>query len=331
MDAFVSIVKLGIKKTELTEKNSLYKKYYPNELETTNLQQNLYTLWFFWLKIKKLDGTIQVVFDENTELYRNSVTCIKYKLTKPFCRNIRTISIICPTNKEYMYVYIGADLSKQYLNETMVESLLSYNSLHLLYYGKPLKYGRYGKKLLFYREQIQQHNFDLRDFVIVSSGILGMYGMREPTDIDMVTLETNYKEICDELIDCHHHVLETYEITVEELVLNPNKYVYWNGVKFAALDVVYKACNNRIENTKKLDAYFIRVIWGEEPFSILELTKKRVRHYFIRTIREWKKNHSKYFAWKYIIKDGVIFCCKNPDLVLKKIYRLLKGEPHEKN
>ena len=326
MDSLVSIVKSGIQKKDLIN-DFFYKSYYPKESDCTNLRLVLYDLWIFWVRLKKLDGTYFFVFNENAELFQRSSTCIKYLLTKQFRYNLNSLDIVCPADKEYLYLYIGRNLSEWHLSEKIVESLLNYHSLHLLYFGNPLKYGRYVKKLIFYKDQIQRHDFDLKDFVIVSSGILGMYGMREPTDIDMVTLEPNYKEICDELIDCHHHVLQTYEITAEELILNPNNYVYWNGIKFAALNVVYRACNNRIETTKKLDGFFIRVIWGEETPSILELTEKRVRHYVIRTTREWKKRN----AWIYRVKAKVIFCLKIPYLACRKIYQIIRSMFHEKD
>lgn len=330
MDSLVSIIKSNISK-EYLKKEHLYERYYPQGMNSTELRRELYDSWFFWSQSKRLDGTSYIVFAENANLFQVSTTCIKYKLTKRFRDNIRYMEIFCPDDKEYMYLYIGTNLSEFYLNELLVESLLNYNSLHLLYFGIPLKYSRYIKKLLYFKERVQLHNLDIKNFVIVSSGILGMYGMREPTDIDMVTLEPEYKEICDKLIDCHHHVLKTYEVTVEDLVLNPNNYVFWNGIKFAALNVVYKACYNRIEKTKKIDGYFIRVIWGQEKPSVFELTKKRVQHYFIRTTREWKKNHQRYYEWRLRVKRRVIFCIKLPYLVCRKAYWVIRGILHEKN
>lgn len=287
-------------------------------------QQMLYA-WYYWKEIRKLGGYYQMLTEENAweavispgEVY--TVLCVK--LSDLLRKNLALAGVKVPKGHNSLSFVIGETLPGIRLKEQWIETFLNWNNWHLLYYGHPNRYLRYQKKLAIFRQQIKMAGFCLNDFVIVSSGILGLYGMREPTDIDIVTTEPGYRSVCNDLIDCHHHVLNTYEVTAEELVHQPDKYVYWKGIKFAALDVIYKACNNRIEETKKLDAFFIDVIRGKEapPFRILLALK--VRHYYLRTTREWKKRHLWYEQGKAQIRHILKLACHLPKRILNKVLR----------
>lgn len=328
METLVSVLKADVEEKKILS-DLQYAKYFEACSEENKLRKLLFSLWIE--EKGNTNARFIISYSEDAELMHSSNCCIRYEITSRFCKNLNFDQIHISSKEEKFFLYIGEDIEGTRLTEFIIETFLNYNSLHLLYFGKPLKYSKYRKNLEVYKNRIIQHDFALDSFVIVSSGILGMYGMREPTDIDMVTVESRYPEICDELIDCHHHVLKTYEITVEELVRNPLKYVYWDGIKFAALDVVYKACNNRKENTKKLDGYFVRVIWGYENPNLLELTEKRIRHYLIRTLREWKKHHEGYYECKARIKRKIRFCFKVPYLVVRKLYRIIKNDEEDKS
>lgn len=302
----------------------------PEEVrQVSELQKRLFVVWYDWKFIRRLQGQYCITFDNiqreknNDEAKARTVLIIKINLK--LVKNLKSVGIDVPTDFKYLKLYIGKHVSGEKLTNSIIETFFNYNSLHLMINGVTIRYKKYNEKLIFFKSQINKYGFDANDFVIVSSGILGLYGMREPTDIDMVTLEPNYKMLCDSLIDCHHHVLDTYEITAEELVSNPFRYVYWNGLKFAAIDVIYRACCNRVEATKKIDGYFANIIKGEVQPSIYDLTRKRVQHYYLRTVREWQKKHLAYYEKKNEAKNVLKSIIMIPYWGIKKIVEVMRN------
>lgn len=253
---------------------------------------------YYWLD-KMLNGKSANCYYEYTDevvLSRDSHDKIDIfvLLSNKIVKNLRTIGITSNHKKKYFHICFSemkegrASTKNEVQVGVLVETFLNPNSLHLLTNGDVTKYRHYTKKLMLFKEKIMSLNKKISDYVIVSSGVLGIYGMREPTDIDMVTVDDTYNEVCDEIIDCHHHVLNTYGITAESLIYDPHNYVYWNKIKFASLDVVKRACCSRKQRTKKIDGIFIDALLNNSRSSpYLNLLK--IEHWLLRNVREFRK------------------------------------------
>lgn len=180
--------------------------------------------------------------------------------------------------------------SKQY--QYIVNMIFNKNSVHMLYYGDPFRYRRYQNKLKTYRRRINKKKFHMDDFIIDSSGILGLYGVRMPTDINYLSVARNAKNIEYKYIRCHMHVIDTYEKSVLEIVTLPENYLYFNDIKFMAPNIVLKACMNRKELSKKIDSIFLAYItkrWTLDREHKRFIIILKIVHYINRNKREVKK------------------------------------------
>ena len=297
-------VQCQVGQTEMIDETIVFfpqEKYSMNEL--------LFLQYMYWTHIRRTNSFVKLIACDNEkdnldELHRGY---FKLKLTLTN-RGMKNLSLLLNRQEGHngqrahniFLVVATTDINAE--NEIFSEQLgdnnigilnvlLNENSMHLLNYGLPYKYKGYQKKLKEYLGLIKSCNFNYEDFVIASSGILGIYGMRNPTDIDIVTTEKEYKCICNDIIDCHHHVLDTYEKTIQEMTLIPENYVYLDHIKFTSLQIVKCACLNRHEVTKKIDAKFISFLEKDSlSFDMkIVIIYFRIVHFVLRTFRELLK------------------------------------------
>lgn len=264
-------------------------------------KEKLSILWNYWKEKGEVGYRIEFSNEDRLDEVhwdtKKKVTEVRVKLTREAKKNLRHIGIEVDRNCKYLKISLFEKSGFNNRIEEFIELFLNYNSLHLLLNGNVNKYKRYICKLECFKEKLRSFNLKSDDFVIVSSGVLGIYGMRNPTDIDFVSIEKDYKKICDDIIDCHHHVIETYGLSIDEFVKNPNNYIYWGGIKFASLSSVHYACANRVQKTKKIDAQLIETITGDRKYKKGQICFWKVQHLYLRNMRELIKSNPTILKW----------------------------------
>lgn len=137
-------------------------------------------------------------------------------------------------------------------------SLLNENSITYLNNAQTDLYFKSERmnKLQNYFELLKTDNID---YCITSSIILEMYGLREAKDIDYLHREN--KDINIPLFGVHKGKwLDYYQVCKEEIIYNPKYHFYFNGFKFATLDVIKIMKQNRNEEKDKRDIKLINSI-----------------------------------------------------------------------
>ena len=138
--------------------------------------------------------------------------------------------------------------------------LLNENSIKFLNSKKELKYLEFEKRILQFRNYIYENKYDIEDFLIDSSSTLGVYGIREPQDIDFISLQSNTKLPENDIWNDHQNHIKYYNKSVEELILNPDNYFFYNDLKFITLSNLKVFKKNRNEEKDKLDLKLINNI-----------------------------------------------------------------------
>ena len=111
-------------------------------------------------------------------------------------------------------------------------------------------------KLNNYFNLLKEDNID---YCITSSIILEMYGLRDAKDIDYLHREN--KDINLPFFGSHKGKwLDFYHVSKEEIIYNPKYHFYFNGFKFATLDVIKIMKQNRNEEKDKRDILLINKI-----------------------------------------------------------------------
>lgn len=135
--------------------------------------------------------------------------------------------------------------------------VLNQNSIHLLNYGEPDKYASLFEDMERLKESAARSKIPLDDLVACSSSTLGLYGIREPGDLDYISLNEKSDSLKKHGFDNHADHVGFYDCSVYDLLENPNYYLYFNGVKFITLDRLTIFKKNRGE---KKDTDDIRAI-----------------------------------------------------------------------
>jgi hypothetical protein len=101
--------------------------------------------------------------------------------------------------------------------------------------------------------------------VISGSAVLSLYGLRDCKDIDLV-YDTN-----EPPADAHNQYIGTHygKLTLDDIMNDPRNYLYYQGFKYASLDITEAMKKSRNEPKDIKDINLIKQIgrWGpnEKP------------------------------------------------------------------
>lgn len=165
------------------------------------------------------------------------------------CEKIRTyivemdnVSEILALKKEIRDCFgVGNDSihSSDNYGETLLLTHLLYNqnSLKLLNYGQIDYDGAFVRKVCQFNAEIKNKGLDTGKFIIDSSGVLGLYGIRKVADLDYLTTENNVD--FDALgYDNHKSYASFYNTEIGELIQNPLLHCYAFGMKFITIEML---------------------------------------------------------------------------------------------
>ncbi|MES9901329.1 MAG: hypothetical protein ABW168_01445 [Sedimenticola sp.] len=120
------------------------------------------------------------------------------------------------------------------------------NSIHMLNYSSPNKYMSTHASIGKINSFALKNNLSHKDFIVDSSMVLSVYGLREARDIDLLC-SNNEVDTIYESINLHDDELRHYPENKHELIYNPEMYFYFYGIKFMSFSCVYNMKKNRNE------------------------------------------------------------------------------------
>lgn len=136
------------------------------------------------------------------------------------------------------------------------QSLFNEKSLHVLNHQQ-VKNNELHSCLNDFKSIISSKGLSIDDYCITGSSILAAYGMKKFNDLDYLH---NSEVINDDrnLIHSHNEYgIGLYEINYHEIIYNSNNHFYYNGVKFASLDILKDLKIKRSEEKDTLDLQII--------------------------------------------------------------------------
>lgn len=159
----------------------------------------------------------------------------------------------------------------------LAKEILNRNSIDLLNYGCPFKFQSFIKKFLCFTEELKKCNCNSDDYLIDSSAVLSLYGLRECNDIDYITLINDDLMVRSDLFDNHlNYGIEIYySDSIDSLIYNPTKYLYFLGIKFASLEVTLGMKQKRNEEKDINDIQLIKTITQKRNNA--KFTKEKIR------------------------------------------------------
>ena len=130
----------------------------------------------------------------------------------------------------------------------IAKTVFNDNSIHFLNNNKNVSYTNYRKLM---NEAKPDDNT-----IITGSSVLSLYGLRDCKDLDLIYYNDAPK-------DSHNQYLESlYKVTLDDIINNPDYYLYYQGFKYVSLSVIKNMKSLRNEPKDIKDVELIESIGG---------------------------------------------------------------------
>lgn len=122
----------------------------------------------------------------------------------------------------------------------MTRVLCNRNSVDLLQYGHPGRFSELIPGLDRVKRAAENAGVKNGTYVIDSSSVLGLYGLRKTRDIDFIARSHREEEVMriNTGADSHHEYLPQYGVSADDLILNPRNYFWFRNIKLTSLEMV---------------------------------------------------------------------------------------------
>ena len=187
--------------------------------------------------------------------------------------------------------------------------VLNANSLDLMERGVPEKSKKLNYLIERFKKQIFKEHKSLENFIVDSSSVLCLYGLREVGDLDYACIGDNIDNIDN--IDNHINYIKYHGVDKGEMVRNPRYCLYYHDVKFITLEMCRVFKTNRGEEKDKIDVAMIDD-FGRGQFSLGQRLKK---------LNYSTERYCRFYWMKF--KSSV-----SKIKVVASVYRWLKSKTH---
>lgn len=157
--------------------------------------------------------------------------------------------------------------------------LYSKNGIHFLNNAKPYKYESAMAKINIFDDILNLKSLSFNNYVLDSGLVLAIYGLRDATDIDYLTIEKII--VNNDEVDYHEKELPHHKIKEEELIINPYYHFWFKGVKFISLPQIYVMKFNRGESKDIADNALIKNLLEKNKLKSF-FTRLKYEFYFVK-------------------------------------------------
>lgn len=167
----------------------------------------------------------------------------------------------------------------------LAKLMLNENSLHHIKNSDLTRYHKVHERLVRFKKYIRNSDLDMDNFVVDSGSVLSIYGIRDSTDLDLIT---NYDHVAtdDKEIEKHDdEQLSYHDTTAQDLIYNPRNHFYFNDVKFISLPQLKVFKKNRNEPKDIEDIKLIKTISDPGFYSAVKKfrlnSKRAIRQKYV--------------------------------------------------
>ena len=167
------------------------------------------------------------------------------------------------------------------------------NSRHHLLTAFPFRFQSTVKAVYSFAKLLEKNAIDKNRVVIDSGAVLGIYGLRESSDIDFfadIPVAEQEQLICDGhgIVDSHDDFLKYHDISKAELLYHPLNYFTFMGMKFVSIPRLIKFKTNRAESKDLIDVKILQQCLSASRSS-WRLVLLRYQNYWLRNKRYWER------------------------------------------
>ncbi len=136
--------------------------------------------------------------------------------------------------------------------------LFNENSLDFLRTGiRP--FPSFHEKLTTYKKWIDENGLEIEHFSIGGSGLLGLFGLRNPNDIDFIYHgDSSALPPLPDMISPHDYNTSPYPHSVPDIIGDPRRHGWYMDMKFCAPDVILRMKKARNETKDRSDIFLLQ-------------------------------------------------------------------------
>lgn len=158
------------------------------------------------------------------------------------------------------------------------------NAVHFLNYANPMRFARSEKLIQEFKDYILGLDVDLNDIVIDGSAVLAIYGLRECSDIDFLSLSPIPEK--EDMYESHDEQLRYHEKSKEDLIYDPFLHFVFEGLKFVSFDQVFNMKSFRNEIKDKVDIQLMESMLTNRHYKLkLSEVMHKLVYFRIRLVR----------------------------------------------
>lgn len=173
------------------------------------------------------------------------------------------------------------------------QQVFNKNSIHFINNAKEKGFSKYTELLTAYKGWLKESDVDQDHFCIDTSTVMAAYGMRDSRDLDYINLGEGTLDCPNAEIGNHNSELQYHPATKDEIICNPSCHFYYDGVKYASLDIIKEMKKNRNEVKDRHDIQLIdSFLKGKSEPTILllkiKIRKMCTKTYVLSRLRDLK-------------------------------------------
>ena len=161
-------------------------------------------------------------------------------------------------------------------NDNLLNTILNSNTINFFNKANMYKYKDVYKKI----DKLKDRNIDTNNILIDGSTILSLYGLRDSNDIDLLVKDKSLSKY----FDIHNNELYLYDKELDDILYNPNNYIYFEGLKYISLDLLKYKKEKRREKKDVEDVELINSVLSKNKVNILFIIKRFIIT-FLRKIK----------------------------------------------
>jgi len=165
------------------------------------------------------------------------------------------------------------------------------NSIHFLNNMEINKNKRFHRLFKQYKNWLNSLCFDKDRFCVDASSVMAAYGIREPGDFNFLHhgydhILSNNKEINSPGVELNYHVK-----TKDDIIFGPQNHFYYDGIKFASLDIIKEMKKKRgepkdLDDIKLINSFLASKQRAISTYKMLQL-KIKIKN---KLLILWSKN-----------------------------------------
>lgn len=268
-------------------------------------------------------GKALACYNAKNPVHTYLFTCLDINKVLELKKEIRAMF-----NLENHSVHIG-DNSEETL--MMARLLYNPNSVQVLNNADMFKYSMVFNKMKELKTLVSDNHKEVERFIIDSSSVLEICGLRRARDVDYLTDYVAEKSLLENAsVDNHESQLPFHSISVKDMLCNPENHFYFNGMKFLSVDRLVEMKKKRNEPKDKKDVKLLKSLkkhFDKIPVQYRYFTMERLNHDLIKYNMYGLGNESygwlKWNLFKHKLGSSLPFL-KYPYRIALKVRGLLK-------